>query len=168
MASEADLRARLQRAPARSTSCFLPKLAPEPAPRCWPNSRPWAELRQHCQRAAAACAAPGPPSDLAARLQPLPPERVGSATEGDPRPGGSGRRKVGGGGPGGRRRGRRKGPRPRSGRAERGARGSGAWAQFAFFVKSPALSHVPARVGSGAAAPRPNSLGVRFALGAPG
>ncbi|KAI4587784.1 hypothetical protein MJG53_005571 [Ovis ammon polii x Ovis aries] len=87
MASEADLRARLQRASQEHLLRFCAELAPEPRAALLAQLEalePEA-LRQHCQRAAAACARPpGPPSDLAARLQPLPPERVGSATEGDP------------------------------------------------------------------------------------
>lgn len=87
MASEADLRARLQRAGQQHLLRFCAELAPEPRAALLAQLEalePEA-LRQHCQRAAAACARPpGPPPDLAARLQPLPPERVGSASEGDP------------------------------------------------------------------------------------
>lgn len=87
MASEADLRARLQRANQEHLLRFCAELAPEPRAALLAQLEalePEA-LRQHCQRAAAACARPpGPPPDLAARLQPLPLERVGSASEGDP------------------------------------------------------------------------------------
>ncbi|XP_055255634.1 UDP-N-acetylhexosamine pyrophosphorylase-like protein 1 isoform X2 [Moschus berezovskii] len=87
MASEADLRARLQRAGQQHLLRFCAELAPEPRAALLAQLEalePEA-LRRHCQRAAAACARPpGPPPDLAARLQPLPPERVGSASEGDP------------------------------------------------------------------------------------
>uniref|UniRef100_A0A8C0A906 UDP-N-acetylglucosamine pyrophosphorylase 1 like 1 n=1 Tax=Bos mutus grunniens TaxID=30521 RepID=A0A8C0A906_BOSMU len=87
MASEADLRARLQRASQEHLLRFCAELAPEPRAALLAQLEalePEA-LRQHCQRAAAACARPpGPPPDLAARLQPLPLERVGSASEGDP------------------------------------------------------------------------------------
>lgn len=129
MASEADLRAHcsarqpgappalLRRAGAGARAALLAQLeALEPE-----------ALRQHCHarlpparaprpavRPGCAPAAPASLSAWAAR------RRV------TPRPGGSGRRKVGGGGPGGGRGGRPEGATPTE-RAERGARGSGAW-----------------------------------------
>lgn len=86
MASETDVRAKLQRAGQDHLLRFWADLAPEPQAvllaelaSLEPNA-----LREHCQRASAACAlAPGPLLDLEARLQPLPPERVGSAVRCD-------------------------------------------------------------------------------------
>ncbi|XP_023371900.1 UDP-N-acetylhexosamine pyrophosphorylase-like protein 1 isoform X1 [Otolemur garnettii] len=87
MTSEGDVRARLQRAGQEHLLRFWPEL--EPGPRAallaeLATLEPEA-LREHCQRAAAACEnPPGPPPDLAERLRPLPPERVGSASRSDP------------------------------------------------------------------------------------
>lgn len=82
MASEQDVRAQLQRAGQEHLLRFWADLAPEPLAALLAELatlEPDA-LREHCQRAAAACAlTPGPLADLAARLQPLPPECVGSA-----------------------------------------------------------------------------------------
>ncbi|KAM5330735.1 UDP-N-acetylhexosamine pyrophosphorylase-like protein 1 isoform 3-T4 [Glossophaga mutica] len=86
MASEQDVRARLQRVGQEHLLRFCAEL--EPGPRATllaelESLEPEA-LREHCQRAAAACARPpGPPPDLATRLRPLPPERVGSVSRSD-------------------------------------------------------------------------------------
>ncbi|XP_073077211.1 UDP-N-acetylhexosamine pyrophosphorylase-like protein 1 isoform X1 [Manis javanica] len=86
MASEQDVRARLQRAGQEHLLRFCAELAPGPRAALLAELaalEPEA-LREHCRRAAAACARPpGPAPDLAARLRPLPPERVGSAYRGD-------------------------------------------------------------------------------------
>ncbi|EAW88341.1 UDP-N-acteylglucosamine pyrophosphorylase 1-like 1, isoform CRA_b [Homo sapiens] len=87
MASEQDVRARLQRAGQEHLLRFWAELAPEPRAALLAELallEPEA-LREHCRRAAEACARPhGPPPDLAARLRPLPPERVGRASRSDP------------------------------------------------------------------------------------
>ncbi|KAG8518619.1 UDP-N-acetylhexosamine pyrophosphorylase-like protein 1, partial [Galemys pyrenaicus] len=87
MASERDVRARLQRAGQEHLLRFYAELAPGPRAALLAELElldPDA-LREHCQRAAAACArSPGPLPDLAARLRPLPPERTGSASRSDP------------------------------------------------------------------------------------
>ncbi|XP_054440738.1 UDP-N-acetylhexosamine pyrophosphorylase-like protein 1 [Pteronotus mesoamericanus] len=86
MASEQDVRARLQRAGQEHLLRFCAELAPGPraALLAQLESLEPEALREHCQRAAAACAQPpGPPPDLAARLRPLPPERVGSVSRSD-------------------------------------------------------------------------------------
>lgn len=87
MASEPAVRAQLQHAGQEHLLRFWAELAPGPRAQLLAELallRPDA-LREHCTRAAAACArASGPPPDLAARLRPLPPERVGSATRCDP------------------------------------------------------------------------------------
>ncbi|XP_025720697.1 UDP-N-acetylhexosamine pyrophosphorylase-like protein 1 isoform X1 [Callorhinus ursinus] len=87
MASERDVRARLQRAGQEHLLRFCAELAPGPRAALLAELgalEPEA-LSEHCRRAAAACAhPPGPPPDLAARLRPLPPECVGSATRCDP------------------------------------------------------------------------------------
>ncbi|XP_043421809.1 UDP-N-acetylhexosamine pyrophosphorylase-like protein 1 isoform X2 [Prionailurus viverrinus] len=87
MASERDVRARLQRAGQEHLLRFCAELAPGPRAALLAELEalePEA-LREHCQRAAAACACPpGPEPGLAARLRPLPPERVGSASRCDP------------------------------------------------------------------------------------
>lgn len=82
MASERDVRAQLQQAGQDHLLRFWADLAPEPQAALLAElaSLDADALREHCQRASAAGAlAPGPLPDLAARLQPLPPERVGSA-----------------------------------------------------------------------------------------
>ncbi|XP_077005074.1 UDP-N-acetylhexosamine pyrophosphorylase-like protein 1 [Tamandua tetradactyla] len=87
MASERDVRAGLQRAGQEHLLRFCAELAPgERAGLLAELAQLEPEaLREHCQRAAAACArAPGPPPFPAARLRPLPPERVGSASRADP------------------------------------------------------------------------------------
>ncbi|XP_049752484.1 UDP-N-acetylhexosamine pyrophosphorylase-like protein 1 isoform X4 [Elephas maximus indicus] len=87
MASEQEVRARLQRAGQEHLLRFSAELAPGPRAALLAElaSLEPGALREHCQRAAAACArAPGPPPDLGARLRPLPPERVGSASRSDP------------------------------------------------------------------------------------
>lgn len=82
MASEQDVRAQLQRAGQDHLLRFWADLAPESRAALLAelaSLKPDA-LREHCQRASAACAqVPGPLPDLEARLQPLPPELVGSA-----------------------------------------------------------------------------------------
>uniref|UniRef100_A0A8C0RD06 UDP-N-acetylglucosamine pyrophosphorylase 1 like 1 n=1 Tax=Canis lupus familiaris TaxID=9615 RepID=A0A8C0RD06_CANLF len=87
MASERAVRARLQRAGQEHLLRFCAELAPGPRAALLAELgalEPEA-LREHCRRAAAACAhPPGPPPDLAARLRPLPPECVGSASRCDP------------------------------------------------------------------------------------
>lgn len=173
MASELDVRARLQRAGQEHLLRFCAELAPGPRAALLAQLEllePEA-LREHCRRAAAACARPPAPApDLAARLRPLPPERVGSASGVAPQTRRlweeEGRR---GGGPGGGRASLRKAASP----TERGDRGGGILGvQFASFVKS-TLSHAPAR-GWGleppnaamlAAAPRPHSLGRMLCAG---
>ncbi|XP_037350055.1 UDP-N-acetylhexosamine pyrophosphorylase-like protein 1 [Talpa occidentalis] len=87
MASERDVRARLRRAGQEHLLRFCAELAPGPRAALLAELGPLEPdaLREHCRRAAEACARPpGPPPDLAARLRPLPPERVGSASRGDP------------------------------------------------------------------------------------
>lgn len=87
MTSERDVRARLQRAGQEHLLRFCAELAPGPRAALLAQLEPLEPeaLREHCRRAADACARPpGPPPDLAARLRPLPPERVGSAIGGDP------------------------------------------------------------------------------------
>ncbi|EDL93597.1 rCG45680, partial [Rattus norvegicus] len=82
MASERDVRAKLQRAGQDHLLRFWADLAPElrAALLAELSSLEADALREHCQRASAASAlASGPLPDLAARLQPLPPERLGSA-----------------------------------------------------------------------------------------
>lgn len=82
MASERDVRAKLQRAGQDHLLRFWADLAPEPRAALLAelSSLEADALREHCQRASAAGAlASGPLPDLAARLQPLPPERLGSA-----------------------------------------------------------------------------------------
>ncbi|XP_027950461.1 UDP-N-acetylhexosamine pyrophosphorylase-like protein 1 isoform X3 [Eumetopias jubatus] len=87
MASEREVRARLQRAGQEHLLRFCAELAPGPRAALLAELgalQPEA-LSEHCRRAAAACAhPPGPPPDLAARLRPLPPECVGSAARCDP------------------------------------------------------------------------------------
>ncbi|KAM9207659.1 UDP-N-acetylhexosamine pyrophosphorylase-like protein 1 [Dugong dugon] len=87
MASEQEVRAQLQRAGQEHLLRFCAELAPGPRAALLAELsllEPEA-LREHCQRAAAACARdPGPPPDLGARLRPLPPECVGSASRSDP------------------------------------------------------------------------------------
>ncbi|XP_021506798.1 UDP-N-acetylhexosamine pyrophosphorylase-like protein 1 isoform X2 [Meriones unguiculatus] len=86
MASETDVRAKLQSAGQDHLLRFWADLAPEPQAALLAElaSLEPDALREHCQRASAACAlAPGPLLDLEARLQPLPPERVGSAVRCD-------------------------------------------------------------------------------------
>ncbi|XP_058158750.1 LOW QUALITY PROTEIN: UDP-N-acetylhexosamine pyrophosphorylase-like protein 1 [Dasypus novemcinctus] len=87
MASERDVRARLQRAGQEHLLRFCAELAPGPRAALLAELaalEPEA-LREHCRRAAAAGTdAPGPPPFPAARLRPLPPERVGSASRCDP------------------------------------------------------------------------------------
>lgn len=88
MASEQDVRARLQRAGQEHLLRFCTELAPGPraALLAQLESLEPEALREHCERAAAACARPPePPHDVAARLSPLPPERVGSASQSDPK-----------------------------------------------------------------------------------
>ncbi|XP_019612360.1 UDP-N-acetylhexosamine pyrophosphorylase-like protein 1 isoform X2 [Rhinolophus sinicus] len=88
MASEQDVRARLQRAGQEHLLRFCAELAPGPraALLAQLESLEPEALREHCQRAAAACARPpDPPHDVSARLRPLPPERVGSASQSDPK-----------------------------------------------------------------------------------
>lgn len=88
MASEQDVRARLQRAGQEHLLRFCAELAPGPraALLAQLESLEPEALREHCERAAAACARPpDPPHDVAARLSPLPPERVGSASQSDPK-----------------------------------------------------------------------------------
>ncbi|XP_057403975.1 UDP-N-acetylhexosamine pyrophosphorylase-like protein 1 isoform X2 [Balaenoptera acutorostrata] len=83
MASELDVRARLQRAGQEHLLRFCAELAPGPRAALLAQLEPLEPeaLREHCRRAAAACARPPAPApDLAARLRPLPPERVGSAS----------------------------------------------------------------------------------------
>lgn len=87
MASERDVRARLQRAGQEHLLRFWAELEPGPRAALLAELEPLEPeaLREHCQRAAAACLRPGgPPPDLAARLRPLSPERVGSASRSDP------------------------------------------------------------------------------------
>lgn len=82
MASEQDVRAQLQRAGQDHLLRFWADLAPESRAALLAElaSLEPDALREHCQRASAACAqVPGPLPDLEARLQPLPPELVGSA-----------------------------------------------------------------------------------------
>lgn len=76
------MRAKLQRAGQDHLLRFWADLAPEPRAALLAelSSLEADALREHCQRASAAGAlASGPLPDLAARLQPLPPERLGSA-----------------------------------------------------------------------------------------
>lgn len=147
MASEQDVRARLQRAGQEHLLRFCAELAPGPRAallaelaRLEPEA-----LREHCRRAALACArSPGRPPGLAERLRPLPPARVGSAIRGDPEAlrlwEEEGRR---GESPGrGAPLGGRKGPSHQG-----GLRGGACWLaelQCASFVTSP-LRHAPAR-----------------------
>ena len=80
------MRARLQRAGQEHLLRFCAELAPGPRAALLAEleSLEPEALREHCQRAAAACASPpGPPPDLAKRLRPLPPERVGSVSRSD-------------------------------------------------------------------------------------
>lgn len=81
------MHARLQRAGQEHLLRFCAELAPGPRAALLAELgalEPEA-LREHCRRAAEACAhPPGPPPDLAARLRPLPPECVGSASRCDP------------------------------------------------------------------------------------
>ncbi|XP_041581809.1 UDP-N-acetylhexosamine pyrophosphorylase-like protein 1 [Vulpes lagopus] len=87
MASERAVRARLQRAGQEHLLRFCAELAPgqRAALLAELGALEPEALREHCRRAAAACAhPPGPPPDLAARLRPLPPECVGSASRCDP------------------------------------------------------------------------------------
>ncbi|XP_069915559.1 UDP-N-acetylhexosamine pyrophosphorylase-like protein 1 isoform X2 [Oryctolagus cuniculus] len=87
MASERDVRARLQLAGQEHLLRFWAELAPGPRAGLLAELEPLdpAALREHCRQAAAACARPpGPDPGLAARLRPLPPERVGSASRSDP------------------------------------------------------------------------------------
>ncbi|XP_008840111.1 UDP-N-acetylhexosamine pyrophosphorylase-like protein 1 isoform X2 [Nannospalax galili] len=87
MASERDVRAGLRRAEQDHLLRFWAELAPGSRAALLgelASLEPDA-LREHCRGAAAACALPpGPLPDLAARLRPLPPERVGSAIRCDP------------------------------------------------------------------------------------
>ncbi|XP_037706817.1 UDP-N-acetylhexosamine pyrophosphorylase-like protein 1 isoform X2 [Choloepus didactylus] len=87
MASERAVRGRLQRAGQEHLLRFCAELAPGPRAALLAELaelEPDA-LREHCRRAAAASArAPGPPPFPAARLRPLPPECVGSASRADP------------------------------------------------------------------------------------
>lgn len=150
MASEQDVRARLQRAGQEHLLRFCAELAPGPRAALLAELEPLEPeaLREHCERAAAACARPpGAPPDLAERLRPLPPERVGSAIRGDPEAlrlwEEEGRR---GGSPG---RGApltgRKGPS-----LSRGLRGGMlAELQFASFVTPPRWQRASSRPGSG-------------------
>lgn len=81
------MRARLQRAGQEHLLRFWDELAPESRAALLAELAPLEPdaLREHCQRAATACARPlGPLPDLAARLRPLPPERLGSASRSDP------------------------------------------------------------------------------------
>lgn len=76
------MRAQLQRAGQDHLLRFWADLAPESRAALLAElaSLEPDALREHCQRASAACAlVPGPLPDLEARLQPLPPELVGSA-----------------------------------------------------------------------------------------
>ncbi|XP_062938190.1 UDP-N-acetylhexosamine pyrophosphorylase-like protein 1 isoform X2 [Cynocephalus volans] len=87
MASERDVRARLQRAGQEHLLRFWAELAPGQRSALLAELAPLEPeaLREHCRRAAAACARPhGPPPGLAARLRPLPRERVGSGSRCDP------------------------------------------------------------------------------------
>ncbi|XP_004593675.3 UDP-N-acetylhexosamine pyrophosphorylase-like protein 1 isoform X2 [Ochotona princeps] len=87
MASERDVRARLRLAGQEHLLRFWDELAPGPRAALLAQLAELdpVALREHCQRAAAACARPpGPCPELAARLRPLPPERVGSMSHGDP------------------------------------------------------------------------------------
>ncbi|XP_069871234.1 UDP-N-acetylhexosamine pyrophosphorylase-like protein 1 [Dipodomys merriami] len=87
MASEPDVRARLRRAGQEHLLRFWAELAPAARAALLAELAPLEPdaLRLHCQRAAAACARPsGPPPGLAARLRPLPAQRLGSASRGDP------------------------------------------------------------------------------------
>lgn len=87
MASEQDVRARLQRAGQEHLLRFWAELAPESRAALLAELallEPEA-LREHCRRAAEACARPhGPLPGLAERLRPLPAERVGRASRSDP------------------------------------------------------------------------------------
>lgn len=113
MASEREVRARLQRAGQEHLLRFCAELPPGPRAALLAELgalEPEA-LREHCRRAAAACAhPPGPPPDLAARLRPLPPECVGSASRCDPEMRGLWEEEGKRGGPG-----RRRGPGPERG-----------------------------------------------------
>ncbi|KAM5184790.1 UDP-N-acetylhexosamine pyrophosphorylase-like protein 1 isoform 1-T1 [Callospermophilus lateralis] len=87
MASESDVRAQLQRAGQEHLLRFWAELAPGPRAALLAELAPLEPdaLREHCRRAVAAWArASGPPPGLAARLRPLPPERVGRARLCDP------------------------------------------------------------------------------------
>ncbi|XP_012510170.1 PREDICTED: UDP-N-acetylhexosamine pyrophosphorylase-like protein 1 [Propithecus coquereli] len=87
MASEREVRVRLRRAGQEHLLRFWAELAPGPRAALLAELAPLEPeaLREHCRRAAAACALPpGPSPDLAARLRPLPPERVGSVGRSDP------------------------------------------------------------------------------------
>ncbi|XP_004848848.2 UDP-N-acetylhexosamine pyrophosphorylase-like protein 1 [Heterocephalus glaber] len=87
MATEADVRARLQRAGQGHLLRFWAELGPGPRAALLAELAPLEPdaLREHCASAAEACArAPGPTPGLAARLRPLSPERVGSASRSDP------------------------------------------------------------------------------------
>lgn len=80
---ERTVRERLRRAGQEHLLRFYADLAPEPRAALLAELGPLEPdaLREHCRRAAAAHGRPsGPGPDLAARLQPLPPERLGSAT----------------------------------------------------------------------------------------
>lgn len=86
MASETDVRARLQRAGQGHLLRFWAELGPGPRAALLAELAPLEPdaLREHCASAAEACArAPGPTPGLDARLQPLAPERLGSAIRSD-------------------------------------------------------------------------------------
>ncbi|XP_045417949.1 UDP-N-acetylhexosamine pyrophosphorylase-like protein 1 isoform X3 [Lemur catta] len=87
MASEREVRAGLRRAGQEHLLRFWAELAPGARAALLAELAPLEPeaLREHCRQAAAACALPaGRPSDLAASLRPLPPERVGSVSRSDP------------------------------------------------------------------------------------
>lgn len=150
MASELDVRARLQRAGQEHLLRFCAELAPGPRAALLAQLEPLEPeaLREHCRRAAAACARPPAPApDLAARLRPLPPERVGSASGVAPQTRRlweeEGRRD---GGPGGGRPSLRKAASP----TERGDRGGGTWSSVCLLREIDALTRTSSGLGFGA------------------